>query len=370
MVFRETRQEEKKDKDASQSVFGITLERFKRNLPGVISFWFILAIGLVALLAYALAPDNTTYANTMHLALSNKTPGFTIDLIQTEKPGADKQSIFSILWNGRTPLLSSIPVTEYSIEGDSIRYREYVGEGVSSPEKTMACSPLTKVEKTTFYLGTDRYGRDLLSRMIIGSRISFSIGFVAVLIAIIIGVSLGSIAGYFGGKADALIMWLINIMWSIPTLLMVIAVTFALGKGVWQVYVAVGLTMWVEVARMVRGQVISAKQMQYVEAARALGFGKLRIISRHILPNIWGVVIVITASNFASAILMESGLSFLGLGAQPPIPSWGGIIRDHYMYMVMGKPYLALVPGTMIMLLVLAFMTFGNTLRDALDVKS
>ena len=151
---------------------------------------------------------------------------------------------------------------------------------------------------------------------------------------------------------------------------MVIAVTFALGKGVWQVYVAVGLTMWVEVARMVRGQVISAKQMQYVEAARALGFGKLRIITRHILPNIWGVVIVITASNFASAILMESGLSFLGLGAQPPIPSWGGIIRDHYMYMVMGKPYLALVPGTMIMLLVLAFMTFGNTLRDALDVKS
>lgn len=190
MVSRETRQEEKKDKDASQSVFGITLERFKRNLPGVISFWFIVAIGLVALLAYALAPDNTTYANTMHLALSNKTPGFTIDLIQTEKPGADKQSIFSILWNGRTPLLSSIPVTEYTIEGDSIRYREYVGEGVSSPEKTMACSPLTKVEKTTFYLGTDRYGRDLLSRMIIGSRISFSIGFVAVLIAIIIGVSL------------------------------------------------------------------------------------------------------------------------------------------------------------------------------------
>lgn len=138
----------------------------------------------------------------------------------------------------------------------------------------------------------------------------------AVLIAIAIGVSLGAIAGYFGGKIDAVIMWLINIMWSIPTLLMVIAVTFALGKGVWQVYVAVGLTMWVEVARMVRGQVISAKQMQYVEAARALGFGKMRIIARHILPNIWGVVIVITASNFASAILMESGLSFLGLGAQ------------------------------------------------------
>lgn len=356
--------------DASKSVLRITVDRFKKNLPGVISFWFILLIGFVALFAYALAPDNTTNANTMHLALSNKSPGFSIDLIQVKKPDANRQSFLSVLWDGRTPLLTSIPVTEYKAVGDSIYYREYIGEGVSSPEKAMLKTPLTTVKKTTFYLGTDRYGRDLLSRMIIGSRISFTIGFVAVLIAIIIGVSLGAIAGYFGGKVDAFIMWLINIMWSIPTLLMVIAVTFALGKGVWQVYVAVGLTMWVEVARMVRGQVISAKQMQYVEAARALGFGKLRIIARHILPNIWGVVIVITASNFASAILMESGLSFLGLGAQPPIPSWGGIIRDHYMYMVMGKPYLALVPGTMIMLLVLAFMTFGNTLRDALDVKS
>ena len=356
--------------DASKSVLRITIDRFKKNLPGVMSFWFIILIGFVALFAYALAPDNTTNANTMHLALSNKSPGFSINLIQVKKPEANRQSFLSVLWDGRTPLLSSIPVTEYKTVGDSIFYREYIGEGVSSPEKALLKTPLTTVKKTTFYLGTDRYGRDLLSRMIIGSRISFTIGFVAVLIAIIIGVSLGAIAGYFGGKIDALIMWLINIMWSIPTLLMVIAVTFALGKGVWQVYVAVGLTMWVEVARMVRGQVISAKQMQYVEAARALGFGKLRIIARHILPNIWGVVIVITASNFASAILMESGLSFLGLGAQPPIPSWGGIIRDHYMYMVMGKPYLALVPGTMIMLLVLAFMTFGNTLRDALDVKS
>lgn len=345
------------------------MSRFKKNIPGVVSFWFIVLIGLVAMFAYLLAPDSTSNANTMHLSLSNKSPGFTIDLIQVEKDSS-KVSLLRRLWDGKAPLLSSIPVTSYREEGDSVFYSEYIGEGISSPEKSIIKTPSVNIRKTTFYLGTDRYGRDLLSRMIIGSRISFTIGFVAVLIAIAIGVSLGAIAGYFGGKIDAFIMWLINIMWSIPTLLMVIAVTFALGKGVWQVYVAVGLTMWVEVARMVRGQVISAKQMQYVEAARALGFGKMRIIARHILPNIWGVVIVITASNFASAILMESGLSFLGLGAQPPIPSWGGIIRDHYMYMVMGKPYLAVVPGTMIMLLVLAFMTFGNTLRDALDIKS
>ena len=165
-------------------------------------------------------------------------------------------------------------------------------------------------------------------------------------------------------------MWIVNVIWSIPTLLLVIAITVALGKGFWQVFVAVGLTMWVEVARVVRGQVISAKEMQYVTAARALGFGNFRIIVNHILPNIMAPVIVISAANFASAILVESGLSFLGLGAQPPIPTWGSIIKDHYNYIILGKPYLAMVPGIAIMLLTLAFMIVGNSLRDALDQKT
>ena len=166
-----------------------------------------------------------------------------------------------------------------------------------------------------------------------------------------------------------MVMWLVNVIWSIPTLLLVIAITLALGKGFWQVFVAVGLTMWVEVARVVRGQIISVKEMQYVTAARALGFSDMRIILNHIIPNIMAPVIVISAANFASAILVESGLSFLGLGAQPPIPSWGGMIKDHYSYIILGKPYLALVPGTAIMLITLAFMMTGNSLRDALDVK-
>jgi peptide/nickel transport system permease protein len=165
-------------------------------------------------------------------------------------------------------------------------------------------------------------------------------------------------------------MWLVNIIWSIPTLLLVIAITLALGKGFWQVFVAVGLTMWVEVARVVRGQVMSLKQMQFVTAARALGYQNSRIIFTHILPNSMAPVIVISAANFASAILVESGLSFLGLGAQPPVPSWGGMIKDHYNYIILGKPYLAMAPGIAMLLLVLAFMMVGNALRDALDVKS
>src|SRR5690606_16153923 len=163
------------------------------------------------------------------------------------------------------------------------------------------------------------------------------IGFVAVFISLIIGIFMGSLAGYFGGAVDAVIMWLINVTWSIPTLLLVIAITLALGKGFWQVFIAVGLTMWVEVARVVRGQVLSVKEMQYVTAAKALGFGHFRIIARHILPNILAPVIVISAANFASAILIESGLSFLGIGAQPPMASWGAMIKDHYNYIILGK---------------------------------
>ena len=165
-------------------------------------------------------------------------------------------------------------------------------------------------------------------------------------------------------------MWVINVTWSIPTLLLVIAITLALGKGFWQVFIAVGLTMWVEVARIVRGQVMSVKELQYVTAARALGFTDFRIIVKHILPNILAPVIVISAANFAAAILIESGLSFLGIGAQPPMSSWGAMIKDHYNYIILGKPYLALIPGLCIMSLVMAFMLIGNTLRDALDVKA
>ena len=206
--------------------------------------------------------------------------------------------------------------------------------------------------------------------MLIGIRISLAIGFVSVFISLIIGITMGAIAGYFGGKIDAVIMWIINVTWSIPTLLLVIAITLALGKGFWQVFIAVGLTMWVEVARVVRGQVMSVKQLQYVNAAKALGYNDFRIITKHILPNSMAPVIIISAANFAAAILIESGLSFLGIGAQPPMPSWGGIIKDHYSYIILGKPFLAIIPGLAIMSLVTAFMLMGNALRDALDVKN
>ena len=221
-----------------------------------------------------------------------------------------------------------------------------------------------------YILGTDPAGRDLLSRLIIGTRVSFSVGFVSVFISVFIGILMGALAGFYRGRVDDVIIWIINVVWSIPTLLLVIAITLALGKGFWQVFVAVGLTMWVEVARVIRGQVMSLREKEFIEAGRALGFTNYRIIMRHVLPNVMGPVIVISAANFASAILIEAGLSFLGIGAQPPTASWGAMINAHRGYIIGDAPYLAFLPGLAIMIMVLAFVLLGNGLRDSLDTKS
>ncbi|WP_370390762.1 ABC transporter permease [uncultured Winogradskyella sp.] len=359
----------------NNSLTSFALQKFRRNFWGVFSFGLIVTVGIVAILAYVIAPDASKNANQMHLAIHSKPPGFKVNMLTIPSESITEQGFFNKLLFGAVNPNTEIPIESYVINENSLIYTAYAGDGLEGLEKELSLSvfPNGKVqdyiEERTFLFGTDKYGRDYLSRILIGSRISFSIGFVAVLISLVVGLLLGSLAGYYGGRLDALIMWLINVTWSIPTLLMVIAITLALGKGFWQVFIAVGLTMWVEVARVVRGQIISAKELQFVTAARALGFSDFRIITKHILPNIFGPLIVISAANFAAAILIESGLSFLGIGAQPPMASWGGMIKDHYNYIILGKPYLALIPGFCIMILVMSFMLMGNALRDALDVK-
>ena len=360
----------------NNSLSQLALQKFKKNIWGVLSFWFIVFVGFISIFAYVLAPDNSQNANQMHLTIHSKKPGFNVQMLTIPSQIKNEQSFFSKVFYGVKNTDTAIPITNYKIENNELVYTEYASDGLEGVTKQISLNSFPNqdykqfITLKTFQFGTDKYGRDYLSRILIGSRISFFIGFIAVFISLIIGIFMGSIAGYFGGKVDAIIMWIINVTWSIPTLLLVIAITLALGKGFWQVFIAVGLTMWVEVARVVRGQVISVKEMQYVTAARALGFNDYRIITRHILPNIMAPVIVISAANFAGAILIESGLSFLGIGAQPPMASWGAMIKDHYNYIILGKPYLALIPGLCIMLLVMAFMLIGNALRDALDVKN
>jgi len=364
----------------ANSLSKIALQKFKKNFWGVFSLSFLAVCVLVAIFAYALAPDSSQNANQMHLSVHSKAPGFTVKMLTIPSKTEDQNAVFIFLFGSKNAD-SEIPISKYSETENGIKIIEYSEgseEGIEKEYPLSAFPEATSVAEISaqyitnkkFFLGTDKYGRDLLSRMLIGIRISLAIGFVAVFISLLIGVTLGAIAGYFGGKIDAAIMWVINVTWSIPTLLLVIAITLALGKGFWQVFIAVGLTMWVEVARVVRGQVLGVKQMQYVTAARALGYKNMRIIVKHILPNAIAPVIIISAANFAGAILIESGLSFLGIGAQPPMPSWGGIIKDHYAYIILGKPFLAIIPGLAIMSLVTAFMLIGNALRDALDVHN
>lgn len=363
--------------------------KFKRNKLAFGGLIFILLLMLMGILGYLIMPDHSPDANVQTLQLNKKKPGSTFTfLIINRNPKVEKVNFFSRMLNGQTPAFKSIPITSYKIKNQAVFVQEYIGDDEKAKETEYELKDLcpdcvlpskigspeaifekNNIYKQTYILGTDIYGRDLLSRLILGIRVSLSVGLMAVLISLFIGVSLGAIAGYFGGRVDAAISWFMNVVWSLPSLLLVIAISFALGKGFWQIFIAVGLSTWVDVARLVRGQVMALKEVEFVEAARALGFSTSRTIIKHILPNIAGPILVVASSNFASAILLETGLSFLGFGAQPPMPSWGSMIKEHYGYIIMDAAYLAVLPGLAIMLTVYAFNVLAIGLRDAFDVK-
>jgi ABC-type dipeptide/oligopeptide/nickel transport system permease subunit len=388
----------------SQSLGSIALRRLLRDRNALVGMLLIGIALLVSLLGGTIRPDPSPWANRQVLGIKDQPPGFEALLLKVPRIGdAEPCGIFDrVLFGGCPEAWDPVPIYRYAFTTDSLQLEEFNGyndlvagterrfalrellpKGVDIPADPVALEELLIVHER-FPLGTDSFGRDVLSRLMAGTIISLSVGLIAVLISLLIGIPLGALAGYFRAEApsftlfgrrfrwpvDDVIMWLVNVIWSIPTLLLVIAITLALGKGFVQVFIAVGLTMWVEVARIVRGEVIRTREMEYVEAAKALGYTHGRIIFRHILPNVMGPVIVISAANFATAILMEAGLSFLGIGAQLPMVSWGGMIRSYYPYITTDLWHLALLPGVCIMLLTLAFMLVGNALRDALDTRS
>ena len=382
----------------NQSPKALAWKRFRSNKLGMLSCFYVIIWALLALFAFIFIPDTTPNANRQLLEISTKKPGFEVDMLILPKETTPiRTSWFQFLLHGRPDDCSYLPfdslyinkvtTTVYLYQSEStstprtelIDNKELIGLNSSTNPKTISFASDTEADNyirahclkhRKFLLGTDQFGRDFLSRLILGSRISLSVGFIAVLLSLLIGIITGSLGGFFRGKVDDLVVWFINVVWSIPTLLLVIAITFALGKGIAQVFIAVGLTMWVEVARIVRGQILSIRETTFVEAGRALGFKDLRIIFRHILPNILNPIIVVSAANFASAILLEAGLSFLGIGVQPPMPSWGSMIKENYAFIILDAAYLAILPGIAIMLLVLAFMLIGNALREALEVKN
>ncbi|MCL2009166.1 MAG: ABC transporter permease [Synergistaceae bacterium] len=219
-----------------------------------------------------------------------------------------------------------------------------------------------------FLLGTDEFGRDILSRLIYGARVSLQVGFIAVGIALFAGGMLGAAAGYYGGWADNAIMRVMDVMLSIPQTLLAIAIAAALGPGLFNLMIAVGISAVPNYARIVRGSVLSLREMEFIEAARAVGSSDLRIITKHIIPNSMAPIIVQSTLGVASAILNAAGLSFIGLGIQPPYPEWGAMLSGGRQY-IRDYPHLTLYPGLAIMLTILALNFLGDGLRDALDPK-
>jgi peptide/nickel transport system permease protein len=357
-------------------------KRFKKNHLAFASFFVVILMVLIAIFGYFIAPDYTTNANSQNLELKLKKPGFCFYELtfDDQKEGSIKNYFFGFPQKSK----SIIIYDSFYTENQNLIYKNQFGKFISLPFSEFSDKDHSNkkgikflkqnIKKRTFWLGSDNLGRDVLSRLILGARISLTVGFIAVIISLIIGVIMGAMAGYFGGYIDKIIMWFISVFWSIPTVLLSMALLIAFStQSKYQfliVFLAVGLTMWVDTARIIRGQVMQLKEMGYIQAAFSMGFSNTRILFKHILPNTYTILLVITSSNFATAILMESGLSYLGLGVQPPAPSWGSMMREYFSFIGSELSYLSIIPGSCIMIAVFAFNAIGNGLRDAFDIKS
>jgi len=342
--------------EKSHNLWYYSWKRLKRNRLAMVGLWVLVFMVLVALLAPLIAPFNP---NQQILEYSAKPIGFEGEVI------IKKTNESNELEN------KYIPVKNIVKEEDGKLYFT----NFSDTTESIAVSELEKQEsgytdKLKYRLGTDRFGRDVLSRLIYGSRVSLMVGLISESIAIVLGIILGAFAGFYRGKTDVVIMWLVNVIFAFPAILLIIALSVVLGKGLWQAFVAIGLTGWVDIARIVRGQFFSLRETEFVEATKAIGFKNTRVILRHILPNCMGPVIVTGTVGFAAAIIFEASLSFLGLGVQPPTASWGQMIFDGYKYIVVGTNWgLAVFPSLAIMFTVFAVNLLGDGLRDAFDPK-
>lgn len=399
----------------------IAWRRFRKNIPAVAGLCWIGLCAGISIFAYLIIPDNSSNGNFQLREKASSPPGTRVSYFLKPAGGSgeipsgftnfffgskdagipqcirDENSFIihrdSLIWidipgQVHTDWIPEIflPINReaefskkareesgkyYLLEEGKILYEGLEG-GLKQANLDSINNSILKNRKkqTTFLLGSDSSGRDVFSRLVLGGRVSLAVGIMSVIISLLIGVTMGSIAGMFRGKIDRIIMWFVSVVWSIPSLLLAIAISYAMGGGFLQLFIAIGISTWVDIARLVRGQVFSLREMQYIEAGKALGFSTFRIIRRHIFPNIMGPVLIVAASNFATAILLEAGLSFLGVGVKPPVPSWGNMVYEGYSRILFDSGiWLAVFPSLALMLMVISVNLVAYGLRDALDPR-
>jgi peptide/nickel transport system permease protein len=353
-----------------------------------VSLYIIGIACLLAILAYLVVPDNSPQADRKIAELKGRPPGFSALMLKLPRKGPmPGKTVLARLFTGTPPQFDLLPISTFFFARDTIVVEHYISqrqrETLAYPIRMLLPPGKERldlghqqhyiythnIDRKTFILGTDSQGRDIISRLILGTRISLAAALVAGLLSLSIGLLLGTLAGYYRGWLDNVIVYLVNVLWAVPAALLVFAVTLSTGRGPWQIFMAIGLSMSAGTISIIRKRVRMLREREYVQAARLLGVSHTRIMLRHILPHMAGHLLAIALSGFATAMLIEGGLSFLGIGVQPPIPTWGGMVREAFTAPMTKSTAVAFLPGIALAVLAFAFYTLASSLRNLLDLR-
>ncbi|NIA18483.1 MAG: ABC transporter permease subunit [Simkaniaceae bacterium] len=333
-----------------RSPWRVARQKLMRDPAAIMGLAFVCLIVFAGLFAPLIAPMDP---NAQVLEFMNQPPGFSGEVIRFRlRPDLPVQMV---------------AVKEVNVNGNRVEYIDHLNRTFTLHKNQLSGDTKEEWYGThRYWLGTDNFGRDVLSRLLYGARISLLVGISASTLSLIVGLLLGAVAGYYGGWLETIIMRFTDIMFGFPTLLFLIGITAAFEPSLLVVFVAIGFVSWPGMARLMRGQVLAVKEREFVKAATVLGFSKWHVLWKHVVPNCLAPVIVAYTLGIAGAIMAEASLSFLGLGAQPPISSWGAMINTGKDFLRMA-PWISMMPGVAIAMTVLGFNLLGDGLRDALD---